>query len=71
MPSRRHTGLSPRDTEVLPGWLRHDSGSAAPADSPVIARIRERYAACGRPATTRAAPIARALQDGLLELHDP
>ena len=35
-----------------------------------LARIRTKYAAVGRPATTKAALIARALQDGIVTLHE-
>jgi hypothetical protein len=35
-----------------------------------IARIRSKYADVGRPARTKAQLLARALQDGLVQLDD-
>ncbi len=32
--------------------------------------LRDKYAATGRPATTKAALIARAIQDGLIDVND-
>ncbi|MFR9806119.1 hypothetical protein ACL02T_28100 [Pseudonocardia sp. RS010] len=36
-----------------------------------IGRVRIEYADAGRPATTKAALVARALQDGLIDLTEP
>lgn len=70
--------LSPREAEVLRLWIQSESkdevGSAltiAPATVMThIARIRNKYADVGRPARTKAQLLARALQDGLVELED-
>lgn len=35
-----------------------------------LTRIRQKYAAAGRPASTKAALFARAIQDGLTKLDD-
>lgn len=35
-----------------------------------IARVRVKYADAGRPASSKAALVARALQDGLVELGE-
>jgi len=70
--------LSPREQEVLLHWFRTESKqlvAAALFITPAtvnthLARVRTKYAAAGRPATTKAALIARALQDGLVTLED-
>jgi len=70
--------LSPREQEVLLHWFRTESKqlvAAALFITPAtvnthLARVRTKYAAAGRPATTKAALIARALQDGLVTLDD-
>lgn len=70
--------LSPREREVLLAWVECDS-KVAVADALFIAlgtvnthlaRIRIKYEAVGREARTKAALVARALQDGLVELDD-
>ncbi|WP_228794117.1 LuxR C-terminal-related transcriptional regulator [Nocardia cyriacigeorgica] len=68
--------LSGRERQVLVAWLLGDSKGAASRELYVssstvmthIARIRDKYAAVGRPAPTKAALLARALQDGLVTL---
>ena len=70
--------LSAREGEVLLAWLRADSKNDAARTLYIstgtmnthISRIRAKYAAVGRPATTKAALFARALQDGLTRLTD-
>lgn len=70
--------LGVRESAALLAWLRHDSKRAAAAEiyvtestiSTHIKRIRGKYAAVGRPATTKAAMLARAIQDGLLDLDE-
>ena len=82
-PSRRVAprplaGLTPREIEVLRGWLRSDSKTEVAAELFIsaatvnthLARIREKYAAVGRNAGTKAALTARALQDGLVTLDE-
>jgi DNA-binding CsgD family transcriptional regulator len=69
-------GLSLREREVLRAWVLADSKEEVGqrlyiAESTVnthIARIRTKYEAVGRPAPTKAALLARALQDGIVEL---
>lgn len=64
--------LSPREIEVLLAWLRSDSKEQVALDLGLgvgtinthIARIRSKYTAVGRPAPTKAALFARAVQDG-------
>ena len=70
--------LSPREKEVLLHWFRTDSKNLVASALYIstatvnthLARVRTKYAAVGRPATTKAALIARALQDGLITLDD-
>jgi DNA-binding CsgD family transcriptional regulator len=70
--------LSNREIEVLRAWVLTDSKQAAAsrlfiASSTVnthITRIRNKYADVGRPATTKAALLARAIQDGVIDLDD-
>lgn len=71
-------GLSDREVEVLRAWLCTDSKAAAArrlfiAECTVaehVARVRAKYAAAGRPATTKTALAARLLQDGYVLLDD-
>jgi DNA-binding CsgD family transcriptional regulator len=59
-------------------WLRADTKdevartlSISPATVRThLARIRAKYAAVGRPANSKAAMVARAIQDGLLRLDE-
>lgn len=70
--------LSDREREALLAWLRHDSKRDAAAEifvsqstvSTHIERIRRKYRALGRPAPTKATMLARAIQDGLIDLND-
>jgi DNA-binding NarL/FixJ family response regulator len=68
--------LSEREREVLLAWFESDSKqlvaqrfhlSVKTVDT-YIARVRIKYADAGRPATTKATLVARALQDGLIDL---
>lgn len=68
--------LSEREREVLLAWFESDSKqlvaqrfhlSVKTVDT-YIGRVRIKYADAGRPATTKAALVARALQDGLIDL---
>ena len=70
--------LSKRERQVLLAWLRADSKLEA-ANSLYISvgtmnthltRIRTKYATVGRPAGTKAALLARALQDELTFLDE-
>jgi two-component system, NarL family, nitrate/nitrite response regulator NarL len=70
--------LTGREQEVLLAWFQCESKQLVAARcglSPrtvegYIDRVRVRYARAGRPAPTKASLVARALQDGLLELED-
>jgi DNA-binding NarL/FixJ family response regulator len=68
--------LSEREREVLLAWFECDSKHLVAARlnlsvktiDTYIARVRVKYAEVGRPASTKAALVARALQDGLVDL---
>jgi DNA-binding NarL/FixJ family response regulator len=70
--------LSDREREVLLAWFESDSknlvasrfGISAKTVDTYIARVRIKYAELGRPAGTKAALVARALQDGLVDLSE-
>ena len=70
--------LSRREVEVLVSWLRAPSKEEAAAElfiatttvSTHISRIRTKYAAVGRPAKSKVALLARAVQDGHTSLND-
>lgn len=71
-------GLSPREQEVLRVWLLTESKDVVAQQlhlSPStvathLQRIRAKYAAIGRPAATKAALVARAVEHGLLSLDE-
>lgn len=73
-----HPRLTGREVEVLRTWVMHDSKSDAaralfisPATvSTHVNRIRGKYAATGRPANTKASLLARALQDGYIDIDE-
>lgn len=77
-PVGRRPRLSPREVEVLLRWLRCDSKNTVAADlylsigtvNTHLARIRAKYRAVGRSAPTKAALVARAVQDGLISLDE-
>jgi DNA-binding NarL/FixJ family response regulator len=70
--------LAPREKQVLIEWFhveRHDIvaqrlniGSSTVRTH--LQRVRAKYAAVGRPATTKAALVARAIQDGHISVDD-
>lgn len=70
--------LTEREVEVLRTWLICDTKEAAgrilfiaPATvSTHIVRIRDKYEVVGRTANTKAALLARALQDGLITVDE-
>lgn len=70
--------LSEREVEVLRTWLDLDSKSEVAKALYIslgtvnthLARIRVKYNDVGRTASTKAALVARAIQDGLVELDD-
>ena len=70
--------LSAREREVLLAWFESESKglvadrlylSVKTVDT-YISRVRAKYAEAGRPAQSKAALVARALQDGLVELSE-
>ena len=70
--------LSVRERQVLLAWFESESKtlvahrlhlSVKTVDT-YIARVRAKYADAGRPAPSKAALVARALQDGLVELGE-
>lgn len=77
-PQQVQPALSRREIEVLRAWFASDSkinvaNSLAVSLGTVnthLARIRTKYAAVGRPAPTKAALVARALQDGIVQLDE-
>ncbi|MEV5650983.1 helix-turn-helix transcriptional regulator [Nocardia sp. NPDC052254] len=70
--------LSAREVEVLLAWILSDTKAEvcrrlyiSPGTvNTHLARIREKYSRAGRPATTKAALLARALQDGHIGLDE-
>lgn len=70
--------LAPREQEVLIAWFRTESKNVVAeqlfiSTSTVrthLQRIRAKYAAAGRPAATKAALVARAIQDGLIGIDE-
>ena len=74
----RKPSLSTREVEVLRAWVLADSKQAAASSLFItsatvnthITRIRGKNADAGRPATTKAALLARAIQDGVINLND-
>jgi DNA-binding NarL/FixJ family response regulator len=74
----RRPALAPREKEILLAWFRTDSKDEAArllsiAPSTVrttVQRIRAKYTAIGRPATTKVALAARAIQDGIISIDE-
>lgn len=70
--------LSRREVEVLRVWLLCDTKAdvaqqlfIAPGTvNTHLSRIRDKYAAAGREASTKAALLVRALQDGLITIDE-
>jgi DNA-binding CsgD family transcriptional regulator len=70
--------LSVREIEVLLAWLRSDSKSEVAETLGLrvctvnthITRVRTKYSDVGRPAPTKAALFARAVQDGYTTLDE-
>lgn len=75
---RPRPDLAPREKEVLIAWFRTDSKDGVARQLHIapttvrthLQRVRAKYAAVGRPASTKAALVARAIQDGLVEVDD-
>lgn len=72
------TQLSDREKEVLVAWFQTESKELvgkqlyiAPTTVRThLQRVRAKYAGAGRPAPTKSALLARAMEDGLLGLND-
>jgi DNA-binding NarL/FixJ family response regulator len=70
--------LAPREKEVLIAWFRTESKDLVARQLQIapttvrthLQRVRTKYAAVGRPATTKAALVARAIQDGIVNVDD-
>ena len=70
--------LAPREKEVLIAWFRTESKDVVANQLQIapttvrthLQRVRAKYAAVGRPATTKAALVARAIQDGIVNVDD-
>ena len=70
--------LSPRETDVLLEWFHSESKEMVARRlnltvsrvNSCLERVRVKYANVGREAPTKAALVARALQDGLIALDD-
>ena len=70
--------LAPREKEVLIAWFRTESKDLVAQQLQIapttvrthLQRVRAKYAAVGRPATTKAALVARAIQDGIVNVDD-
>ncbi|MDT5018136.1 MAG: hypothetical protein QOD39_4296 [Mycobacterium sp.] len=70
--------LAPREKEVLIAWFRTESKDVVAHQLQIapttvrthLQRVRAKYAAVGRPATTKAALVARAIQDGIVHVDD-
>jgi DNA-binding NarL/FixJ family response regulator len=68
--------LAPREKEVLVAWFRTESKDLVARQLQIapttvrthLQRVRAKYAAVGRPATTKAALVARAIQDGIINV---
>lgn len=71
-------GLTEREVTVLRAWLDCDSKVDVGARLHIalgtvnthLTRIRDKYSRVGRAAPTKAALVARALQDGIVTLDD-
>jgi DNA-binding NarL/FixJ family response regulator len=70
--------LARREKEVLIAWFRTESKDIVALQLQIapttvrthLQRVRAKYAAVGRPATTKAALVARAIQDGIVNVDD-
>ena len=78
VPRHPSVSLTVREVEVLRMWLLVDSKSHAAAELRIsvgtvnthLARIRTKYADARRAARTKAALVARAIQDGLVTIEE-
>lgn len=71
-------GVTDREKEVLLAWFQTESKEHVAAKLHIapstvrthLQRIRTKYARAGRPAASKAALVARAVQDGFLSTDD-
>jgi DNA-binding CsgD family transcriptional regulator len=78
VPARQRPDLAPREKEVLLAWILNDNKDDVARQLQIssttvrthLQRIRDKYAAAGRPANTKATLLARAIQDGLIDVND-
>lgn len=76
--AKHKPALSKREHEVLMSWFQTESQALVAKRLFItpgtvkthLGRIRAKYAAVGRPAPTKAALVARAIQDGLITVDD-
>lgn len=76
--SPRRPALTAREIEVLLQWIASDSKTEVSRALHIslgtvntyLTRIRDKYTDVGRSAPTKAALVARALQDGLININD-
>lgn len=70
--------LTPREQEILLAWFQTESKElvaeqlfiTASTVRTYLQRVRAKYAAAGRPAPTKAALVARAVQDGIIGVDE-
>jgi len=70
--------LTPREKKVLVAWFQTDSKELVAEKLRIspstvrthLQRVRAKYASVGRPATTKAGLVARAIQDGIINIDD-
>ncbi|MGV0716354.1 LuxR C-terminal-related transcriptional regulator [Mycolicibacterium sp. XJ662] len=71
-------GLTERERQVLVAWFQTENKDVVARRLNIepttvrthLQRVRAKYAAIGRPASTKAALIARAIQDGILSVEE-
>ncbi|MFE4372538.1 response regulator [Streptomyces sp. NPDC056835] len=76
--SKGRPALTPREVEVLLEWFQSESKAMVGESLNIsvrtvntyLERVRIKYANAGRPATTKANLVARAIQDGLTSLDE-
>ncbi|GEE02673.1 hypothetical protein nbrc107696_31190 [Gordonia spumicola] len=77
-PELPRPALTDREVEVLRTWLMVDSKPACGQELHIslgtvnthLTRIRAKYAEIGRPASTKAALVARAIQDDIIDIEE-
>ncbi|WOC14244.1 LuxR C-terminal-related transcriptional regulator [Gordonia sp. MP11Mi] len=77
-PELPRPALTDREVEVLRTWLLVDSKPACGEELHIslgtvnthLTRIRAKYAEIGRPASTKAALVARAIQDDIIDIEE-